>query len=262
MSIQKSFKSRSNRVQSFSIQPDIEDNVEEVKRLPPPIPIKLSRTKSFSYNEFVLKKVPVLEKESDVIPRISCDTFKDLILGNYNQYLNELLIIDCRFLYEFNGGHIKGATHIGDPSFFIHSILSRPKTSRLVVFHCEFSKNRSVSMAQILREFDRRKSSYPNLIIPDICILDKGYKLFYELYPDFCDGGYVEMNSKPYNCNGVLAACNTEFSKNIENLKSEIVIKDYENPKAKRSSYPESPARMVQGKSACLLSSPLPVKKR
>ena len=50
---------------------------------------------------------------------------------------------------------------------------------QIVIFHCEFSKNRGPNMSRFLREQDRKVSSYPSLHYPEIYLLDKGYKEFY-----------------------------------------------------------------------------------
>ena len=61
-----------------------------------------------------------------------------------------MIIIDCRFDYEFNHGRIKGAININNQALlertFLHDIekLRQHMTSRtILVFHCEFSEVRA-----------------------------------------------------------------------------------------------------------------------
>lgn len=67
-------------------------------------------------------------------------------------------MIDCRFDYEYNGGHIPGAVNINTTSgveeFLLGSVLSKPKQSvsgdlvkkTVLVFHCEFSVKRAPTL--------------------------------------------------------------------------------------------------------------------
>ena len=55
-------------------------------------------------------------------------------------------VIDCRFAYEFKGGHIKGAININNPmelfSFFYGDrkrMTEFVKSNTIFIFHCEFS---------------------------------------------------------------------------------------------------------------------------
>ena len=70
--------------------------------------------------------------------------------GRFNQSIAGFHIVDCRFDYEYDGGHIRNAIHIAEP----HEAISRffrktPVEGELptcLIFHCEFSKNRAPKM--------------------------------------------------------------------------------------------------------------------
>ncbi len=82
--------------------------------------------------------------------------------GEYKDSIGMLMIVDCRYGYEFSGGHIRGAvnfTNTADATAFlmescmvdqyssiraIESGLSRKPL--VVVFHCEFSQQRGPRM--------------------------------------------------------------------------------------------------------------------
>jgi rhodanese-related sulfurtransferase len=56
----------------------------------------------------------------------------------------ELFIVDCRFSYEYEGGHIKGAINVKTPEELEKFFLESPITDRkvIIIFHCEFSSHR------------------------------------------------------------------------------------------------------------------------
>ena len=73
------------------------------------------------------------------------------------------IVIDCRFDYEYHGGHIKGAINIDNQEAlereFLHDLVRRRQlmSSRtIIVFHCEFSEKRGPTLWRTLRNLDRR----------------------------------------------------------------------------------------------------------
>lgn len=82
----------------------------------------------------------------------------ELLDGKYNKDIADFYVIDCRFDYEYNGGHIPGAINIntttGVEEFLLGSVLSKPKQSvsgdsmkkTILVFHCEFSVKRAPTL--------------------------------------------------------------------------------------------------------------------
>lgn len=144
-----------------------------------------------------------------VFPKISVQTLHDMIAyETYRPHYSSLLIIDCRFEYEFRGGHICGAINAPD-HYDIEDKLLRQKYSVahnvcanlpvLLVFHCEFSNHRGPSLASHLRNHDRmmHHEQYPALRFPDILILEGGYQAFYNAFPNLCwPRAYVQMDSQ------------------------------------------------------------------
>ncbi|ODV95026.1 hypothetical protein PACTADRAFT_43773, partial [Pachysolen tannophilus NRRL Y-2460] len=110
--------------------------------------------------EDVSKGNSTLEKTSistfnvkgDLIPRIDVNQFVKILDGVYNEYFSKVLIIDCRFEYEFNGGHIDGAINISSQKDLENKFLKEDclakidmnskKNDTLLIFHCEFSSYR------------------------------------------------------------------------------------------------------------------------
>ncbi|KAJ3329485.1 hypothetical protein HDU76_007830, partial [Blyttiomyces sp. JEL0837] len=56
--------------------------------------------------------LPHIETGRDALKRISCRTLVDLMMGRYQSTCPEFAIVDCRFPYEFDGGHIQGARNM------------------------------------------------------------------------------------------------------------------------------------------------------
>ena len=130
----------------------------------------------------------------------ACNPIEGQTLANllHNQS-HPVIIIDCRFDYEYSAGHIKGAINIDNQALleqtFLHDLqkvreLMRTKT--ILVFHCEFSQKRGPSLWKTLREFDRNINieKYPKLFFPEMYLLEKGFSAFYRDYPELCEGTY------------------------------------------------------------------------
>lgn len=154
-----------------------------------------------------ISKLPIHYEEhsSDNLPRITVETLLQIMNDDYSKFYQEVYIVDCRFQYEFLGGHIKDAINISKQKQleeeFIHKRHIRCCDSErppLIVFHCEFSSYRGPIMASHLRTCDRiiNHDNYPKLHFPDVVVLDGGFKTFYEKYPNKCEGHYVCMDSK------------------------------------------------------------------
>jgi len=86
---------------------------------------------------------------------ISPETLIDLIID-----AKDHLIIDCRFEYEFKGGHITGAINLNSPDLMKEYFFDQDRMTSLMkhkiplIFHCEFSQARGPDMFGKLRELD------------------------------------------------------------------------------------------------------------
>lgn len=135
-----------------------------------------------------IHRLPHHFSPKDTIRRISPQTMVDLLDGQYAHCYDRLLVIDCRYPYEYLGGHIPGAVNVNRPDAIDQLLLENPPDSRslhtCIVFHCEFSSQRAPRMALHVRNFDRLLNSerYPHLHYPEIYILDGGYKAFFDAH--------------------------------------------------------------------------------
>ncbi|CCH42579.1 M-phase inducer phosphatase 1 [Wickerhamomyces ciferrii] len=153
-------------------------------------------------------KIETFNVKNDLIPRIKVETLCKILDGHYKDSFDEVLIVDCRFQYEYQGGHINGAVNVSSQQELEEKFLNERRKSNnfletdnnkntLIVFHCEFSSYRGPLMASHLRTCDRNKNqdNYPHLDYPDILVLEGGYKSFFDLQSHRCyPQKYVEMN--------------------------------------------------------------------
>ncbi|KAI1717948.1 rhodanese-like domain-containing protein [Ditylenchus destructor] len=135
---------------------------------------------------------------------ISCDTLCELLtsLGEI-PFQQKYILVDCRYPYEFNGGHIKLAINLYDVSelpevFYPQQPAKFQKIkSKTPIFYCEFSQKRGPTMARRLRRLDRDRNheNYPGLDYTEIYVLDRGYRTFHqEGFLDFCEPkSYIPM---------------------------------------------------------------------
>lgn len=75
-----------------------------------------------------------------------------LLNGEYKGSVNSFKVIDCRYPYEFEGGHIHGAlnlyTHEQIMTELVNIKTETPEVvpegpmRNIIVFHCEFSSER------------------------------------------------------------------------------------------------------------------------
>ncbi|XP_050314642.1 M-phase inducer phosphatase-like [Anthonomus grandis grandis] len=143
--------------------------------------------------------LPVISGCHPDLKSISIDTMKDILQGKYVDILTSFMVIDSRYPYEFHGGHIKGAVNIYTKENCLELLNKplKPKNERhILIFHCEFSKERGPKMIRSLRREDRIKNAqnYPALNYPEIYVLEGGYKKFYQTYSTFCEpDGYKQM---------------------------------------------------------------------
>ncbi|KAJ5432299.1 M-phase inducer phosphatase [Penicillium daleae] len=140
----------------------------------------------------------VPEDRADTLPRIGKHTLLELLDGKFNDRFDHIMIVDCRFEYEYEGGHINGALNYNDKERLAGELFGAPKPRTALILHCEYSAHRAPIMAKYIRHHDRAVNidSYPNLTYPDLYILDGGYSSFYAEHRAFCyPQNYVEMNA-------------------------------------------------------------------
>ncbi|XP_023387757.1 M-phase inducer phosphatase 3 isoform X13 [Pteropus vampyrus] len=115
-----------------------------------------------------------------------------LLLGKFQGLIEKFYIIDCRYPYEYLGGHIQGALNLYSQEELYNFFLKMPivpldtQKRIIIVFYCEFSE-RGPRMCRSLREEDRALNQYPALYYPELYILKGGYRDFFPEYKELCE---------------------------------------------------------------------------
>ncbi|NXC76966.1 MPIP1 phosphatase, partial [Anhinga anhinga] len=123
---------------------------------------------------------------------IDSEMIVSVLTGKFASFIKECVIIDCRYPYEYEGGHIKGAVNLHMEEDVEDYLLKKPiqpsENKRvIIVFHCEFSSERGPRMCRFVRERDRLGNEYPNLHYPELYVLKGGYKDFFLRCRSFCE---------------------------------------------------------------------------
>ncbi|KAM5234319.1 M-phase inducer phosphatase 1 isoform 3-T3 [Hipposideros larvatus] len=123
---------------------------------------------------------------------ISPEIMASVLNGKFANLIKEFVIIDCRYPYEYEGGHIKGAVNLHMEEEVEDFLLKKPIVPSdgkrvIVVFHCEFSSERGPRMCRYVRERDRLGNEYPRLHYPELYVLKGGYKEFFLKCQSHCE---------------------------------------------------------------------------
>ncbi|CAG2104494.1 unnamed protein product [Medioppia subpectinata] len=156
--------------------------------------------------------LPLIHGKHQDLKSISVDVLSQVLDGFYTEVIAECTVVDCRYPYEYNGGHIRGAKNLYTQEailseFLLNKTLGTQPTDEnemkrnILVFHCEFSSERGPTLSRFLRNNDRsrNKDLYPRLHHPEIYLLEGGYKAFFEKHPNLCEpSDYLPMHSKDH----------------------------------------------------------------
>ncbi|XP_053376513.1 M-phase inducer phosphatase-like [Mercenaria mercenaria] len=168
------------KLRNSSVLPDSNDIIEAVERL------ESRELVADGTRCYTLPTIP--GKHSD-LKSISPETMADIVEGHYTEQLGKVTIVDCRYPYEFEGGHIRGAVNLYTKDAVNTLLQEKSEQPRVLIFHCEFSSERGPEMYRFLRSQDRElnKHRYPHLNFPEIYLPDGGYKAFFSTHNDLCD---------------------------------------------------------------------------
>ncbi|XP_028618569.1 M-phase inducer phosphatase 3 isoform X5 [Grammomys surdaster] len=116
-----------------------------------------------------------------------------LLSGKFQSVIERFYVIDCRYPYEYLGGHILGALNLYSQKELHEFFLKKPvvpldtQKRVIIVFLCEFSSERGPRMCRSLRKKDRALNQYPALYYPELYILKGGYRDFFPEYMELCE---------------------------------------------------------------------------
>lgn len=93
--------------------------------------------------------LPMIDGKHNDLKSISADTMQKLLLGEFDDRVASFKVIDCRYPYEFEGGHIIGALNLYMSDQILEELVKKKtdkpadgKKRDILVFHCEFSSER------------------------------------------------------------------------------------------------------------------------
>ncbi|KAM9211716.1 M-phase inducer phosphatase 2-like, partial [Leptosomus discolor] len=124
---------------------------------------------------------------------ISPEMMVAVLTGQFSSLIESCVIVDCRYPYEYEGGHIKGAVNLPLERDVEEFLLKKPivpfdaSKRVIVIFHCEFSSERGPRMCRFIREKDRACNEYPHLHYPELYVLKGGYREFFPQYQMHCE---------------------------------------------------------------------------
>ncbi|NXA43714.1 MPIP1 phosphatase, partial [Eudromia elegans] len=138
-----------------------------------------------------------------------------VLTGQFSGLIESCVIVDCRYPYEYEGGHIKvggarrrgaaagaggsgrsvpqGAVNLPLEQDAEEFLLRKPIVPLdaakrvIVIFHCEFSSERGPRMCRFVREKDRACNEYPRLHYPELYVLKGGYREFFPQFQAHCE---------------------------------------------------------------------------
>jgi rhodanese-related sulfurtransferase len=160
--------------------------------------------------------------EKDINTGLPFLTPKDLIVTN-----EKFMLLDCRFKYEYNAGHINGAIRVDSPLKMVDFFFNQIRGNLILVFYCEFSQKRGPSMASYFREYDRKLNlpQYPSLCYPNVFILKGGFKNIWQNNRSLCIGYYLPMIDCPQESQKSMHNFDLYFDKKKKNAQSLKVLK-------------------------------------
>ncbi|XP_032889997.1 M-phase inducer phosphatase 3-like isoform X1 [Amblyraja radiata] len=149
--------------------------------------------------------LPVEEGKHQDLKYIAAQTVAELLMKNFDHLIDEYVIVDCRYPYEYKGGHIKGALNLYTDEQLVNTFFPTPlwpgpaRGRSVIIFHCEFSSQRAPRICRSLRRLDRNINVYPRLCFPELYLLKDGYKHFFQQFEILCEPrGYVQMHHKDH----------------------------------------------------------------
>ncbi|KAL7718521.1 protein-tyrosine-phosphatase [Entamoeba marina] len=110
-------------------------------------------------------------------------------------------IIDCRYPYEYEKGHLKRSLNIWNEMLLMNHFFTPNynKDKTILIFYCEFSEIRAPSLAKKLRQLDKQQTiGFTPLLYPNIYVIEGGFANIFQQLPHHCDGEYISMDNPSF----------------------------------------------------------------
>jgi M-phase inducer tyrosine phosphatase len=142
-------------------------------------------------------------------PTMSPIDLHELLSQPMSHSYSVILILDGRFWYGYQGGHLPNAKNVTTRAEMVEIFETyRDIGDVCVIIHCEFSQHRGPRLIWAWRDYDRtvHQDCYPVLSYPNLFLLKGGFNRYHREFPDECPT-YVPMRHPDYLSNGELRRC-------------------------------------------------------
>ncbi|XP_008571015.1 PREDICTED: M-phase inducer phosphatase 3 [Galeopterus variegatus] len=175
--------------------------------------------------------LPTVSGRHQDLKYVNPETVAALLMGKFQVLIEKFYIIDCRYPYEYQGGHIQGALNLYSQEELYNFFLKKPivpldaQKRIIVVFHCEFSSERGPRMCRSLREEDRALNQYPALYYPELYILKGGYRDFFPEYTELCEPqSYCPMHHQDHKAELLKCRSQSKAQEGERQLQEQIAL--------------------------------------
>ncbi|XP_019279847.1 M-phase inducer phosphatase 3 isoform X5 [Panthera pardus] len=175
--------------------------------------------------------LPTVSGRHQDLKYINPETVAALLSGKFQSLIEKFYIIDCRYPYEYQGGHIQGALNLYSQEELYDFFLKKPvmpldtQKRIIIVFHCEFSSERGPRMCRSLREEDRALNQYPALYYPELYILKGGYRDFFPEYTELCEPqSYCPMHHQDHKAELLRCRSQSKAWEGEQQLQEQIAL--------------------------------------
>ncbi|XP_052271532.1 M-phase inducer phosphatase 1-like [Dreissena polymorpha] len=111
--------------------------------------------------------MPTMSGKHKDLNAITPETMSRALQGAYSDRIDQLTVIDCRYPYEFEGGHIKGAINLYTKQAikdFIHNSATSSEKNHVLIFHSKQTiEGKERSIESIIAAVERL-STEPRLV--------------------------------------------------------------------------------------------------
>ncbi|PNI49807.1 CDC25C isoform 8 [Pan troglodytes] len=175
--------------------------------------------------------LPTVSGKHQDLKYINPETVAALLSGKFQGLIEKFYVIDCRYPYEYLGGHIQGALNLYSQEELFNFFLKKPivpldtQKRIIIVFHCEFSSERGPRMCRCLREEDRSLNQYPALYYPELYILKGGYRDFFPEYMELCEPqSYCPMHHQDHKTELLRCRSQSKVQEGERQLREQIAL--------------------------------------
>ncbi|XP_048187169.1 M-phase inducer phosphatase 3 isoform X2 [Perognathus longimembris pacificus] len=175
--------------------------------------------------------LPTISGRHQDLKYVNPETVAALLCGKFQSLVEKFFIIDCRYPYEYLGGHIQGALNLYSHKELYDFFLKKPivpldiQKRIIIVFHCEFSSERGPRMCRSLRGEDRALNQYPVLYYPELYILKGGYRDFFPEYMELCEPqSYCPMHHQDHQAELLRCQSQSKAQEGERQLREQLAL--------------------------------------